>query len=107
MSLTLNFKVPNWIEVDELEVIDVVAHSNSSEAIVLVGENLNESKLCRPTIRLYLAELVNKDFEIVKELDAFMFDCKEQALSFVKRLPNLSALELILEIKKYKSLFTF
>ena len=65
--------------------------------IVFLGENFNgEDGL--PTIRLQLGKLNNHldYYELEKELEAFSFMTVEAALDFLERLPNMSALELIL-----------
>ena len=106
MNQLLNFTIPSWLELDELEVLSIELQSHDqNHAIVVVGENLDETKSCSPTIRLYLAERVDQTFECVKELDAYVFKTKEEAIAFSKKLPQLSALQLILE-KQTSLLFT-
>ena len=100
MNILLNFTIPSWLELDELQILSI-QQQNSNEAVVIVGENLDESKLCRPTIRLYLAKRLDQTFEFVKELDAFLFDSKEQAIDFSEKIPNLSALDLVVQRNKY------
>ena len=100
MNTLLNFTIPSWFELDELQVLSI-QQQNSKEAVVIVGENLDESKLCRPTIRLYLAERFNQSFECVKELDSFLFDSKEEAIEFSEKIPRLSALDLVVKRNKY------
>ena len=66
MNTLLNFTIPSWFELDELQVLSV-QQQNSDEAVVIVGENLDNTKLCCPTIRLYLARRLDQSFECVKE----------------------------------------
>ena len=100
MNTLLNFTIPSWLELDELQILSV-QQQNSNEAVVIVGENLDGSKLCRPTIRLYLAKRLDQSFECVKELDAFLFNSKEQAIEFSEKIPTLSALDLVVQRNKY------
>jgi hypothetical protein len=100
MNTLLNFTIPSWLELDELQILSV-QQQNSNEAVVIVGENLDDSKLCRPTIRLYLAKRLDQSFECVKELDAFLFNSKEQAIEFSEKIPTLSALDLVVQRNKY------
>ena len=100
MNTLLNYTIPSFLELDELQVLSI-QQQNSEEAIVIVGENLDESKLCCPTIRLYLAKCFEQSLECVKELDAFLFDSKEEAISFSEKIPHLTALDLIVQRNKY------
>ena len=100
MNTLLNYTIPSFLELDELQVLSI-QQQNSEEAIVIVGENLDESKLCCPTIRLYLAKRFEQSLECVKELDAFLFDSKEEAISFSEKIPHLTALDLIVQRNKY------
>ncbi len=100
MNTLLNFTIPSWLELDELQILSV-QQQNSNEAVVIVGENLDGSKFCRPTIRLYLAKRLDQSFECVKELDAFLFNSKEQAIEFSEKIPTLSALDLVVQRNKY------
>ena len=96
MNTLLNFNIPSWFELDELQILNV-QQQNSDEAVVIVGENLDKTKSCHPTIRLYLAKRLDETFECVKELDAFLFNSIEEAIDFSKKVVHLSALDLVVQ----------
>lgn len=98
MSTMLNFTIPSWFELDELQLLNFQQH-NMDEAVVIVGENLDKTKLSRPTIRLYLAKRLDQTFECVKELDAFLFNSIEEAIDFSEKIVHLSALDLVIQRK--------
>lgn len=96
MDTLLNFTIPSWFELDELQVLSV-QQLNSEEAVVIVGENLDETKICCPTIRFYLAKRLDQSFECVKELDSFLFSSIDEAINFSKEILHISALELLVK----------
>ena len=96
MNTLLNFTIPSWFELDELQVLNF-QQRNSDEVVVIVGENLDETKSCHPTIRLYLAKRLDETFECVKELDAFLFNSIEEAIDFSEKIVHLSALDLVVQ----------
>ena len=100
MNTMLNFTIPSLFELDELQVLSV-QQQNLDEAVVIVGENLDETKFCCPTIRLYLAKRIDQSFECVKELDSFLFNSIDEAVNFSKEILHISALELIVKRTKY------
>ena len=96
MNTILNFTIPTWFELDELQVLNF-QQRNSDEAVVIVGENLDKAKSSHPTIRLYLAKRLDETFECVKELDAFLFNSIEEALDFSEKIVHISALDLVIQ----------
>ena len=100
MNTLLNFTIPSWFELDELQVLSV-QQQNSDEAVVIVGENLDNTKLCCPTIRLYLARRLDQSFECVKELDSFLFNSIDEAIKFSQEILHISALQLVIQRNKY------
>lgn len=96
MNTLLNFTIPSWFELDELQILNF-QQQNSDEVVVIVGENLDKTKSCRPTIRLYLAKRQDETFECVKELDAFLFNSIEEAIDFSEKIVHLSALDLVIQ----------
>lgn len=100
MNTMLNFTIPSLFELDELQVLSI-QQQNADEAIVIVGENLDETKLCCPTIRLYLAKRFDQSFECVRELDSFLFNSIDEAINFSKEILHISALELVMQRNKY------
>ena len=100
MNTMINFTIPSWFELDELKVLSI-QQQNIDEAVVIVGENLEESKLSYPTIRLYLAKRFDQTFECVKELDSFLFNSVEEAIDFSNKIQHLSALDLVVQRNKF------
>jgi len=96
MNTLLNFTIPSWFELDELQILKF-QQQNSDEVVVIVGENLDKTKSCHPTIRLYLAKRQDEAFECVKELDAFLFNSIEEAIDFSEKIVHLSALDLVIQ----------
>ena len=103
MNQLLNFTIPSWLELDDLQLIGVeLIPNNEQQALVIVGDNLHAEKIHQPVVRLYLAEKVADTFECVKELDAYVFQTAERAMEFAESLPSLSALELLVALQNYR-----
>lgn len=83
---------------DKMEVIDVFINSeNSNSGLLLMGNDLypNSNK---SIIRLFLLQLLDGEYIVKEELQAFQFNNYDNALSFIKRLPEISALEFLIGI---------
>lgn len=103
MNQTLNFTIPSWLELDELELLGVeLLPNNEEQALVIIGDNLQAEKAHQPVVRLYLAEKVEEEFECIKELDAYVFTSAKHAIEFAESLPSLSALELLVALQNYR-----
>lgn len=88
----LNINIP--LELETMEAIQLIESPVvESLGILFMGENMNVGM---PTIRVYELEKIKDAFEIKNELQAFTFQSAEEAMMFVKRLPGMSALELLL-----------
>ena len=99
--------IPEWFELDELSTLKVVISPNTKDVgILLAGENLDLTKSCCPTVRLYLVNLINDKYELTRELDAFTFNSKEEAIEFSKSLPELTAMDLVMMMNKQSPVFT-
>lgn len=108
MNQQVEISIPNWLELDGLEIVYVeLLDENPSQAVVVVGENLDCQIHCRPIIRIYLAELSNDSFEITKELDALIFESKDAAKQFLEKLPKISAIQLITESTYFERTVTY
>lgn len=107
MSKQINVSIPEWFELDGLTTLQVVISPNREEVgILLAGENLDLTKTCCPTVRLYLVNMINGKFEITKELDAFTFESKEEALQFAQSLPEITAMDLVMMLNKQSPVFS-
>lgn len=106
MIKELNINIPQWFELDELNALHTVMNPVNDTGVLVAAENLNKEKECNPTIRLYLIELLEDQYELTQELDAFAFNCCEQAKEFSQKLPNMNAIDLVLYLNKRQPLFT-
>ncbi len=107
MNKQKEVSIPEWFELDGLRTLQVVISPKTKDVgILLAGENLDLTKICCPTVRLYLVNLINGKYELTKELDAFTFETKEEAIEFSKSLPELTAMDLVLMLNKQSPVFT-
>ena len=85
MNTQVNVIVPDFFALDGLEVLEInVDQKNPKVALVIVGDNLSVNSEFKPTIRYYLAERSNEYYKVIKEIDAYVFNSREEALDFVK-----------------------
>ncbi len=107
MTKQIEINVPEWFELDELDAIETIMSPISNETGILVaGENFNQSKACDPTVRLYLLQKIDGVFEVTKELDAFPFQSKDEAVQFSAKLPTLNAIDLVMLLNREQPIFT-
>ncbi len=106
MNNQIQLIIPEWFVLDELHIIETVIGDPLSETgMVIAGENLDATKYCCPTIRLYMIRLVGDQYELMKELDAFQFQSVEDAKAFCAKLPQLNAIDLIMLMNKEEPMF--
>ena len=107
MVKQIELNIPEWFELDGLSALHTVISPLSEEnGVLIAGENLDNSKCCNPIVRLYLITLLAEKYEVTKELDAFTFNCMDEARTFSEQLPNLSAIDLVMLLNKEKPLFS-
>ena len=107
MNNQIQVMVPEWFILDELHIIETIVNENTANVgIVVAGENFDASKHCCPTVRLYMIRLVDNQYELMKELDAFQFQTVEEAKAFSAKLPNLNAIDLIMMVNKEQPIFS-
>ncbi|MGN7476649.1 geranylgeranyl pyrophosphate synthase [Solibacillus silvestris] len=107
MNSQIQLIVPEWFVQDELHIIEtIVSEVSATTGIVIAGENFDASKQCNPTVRLYMIRLIENQFELIKELDAFQFETVEEAKLFCSKLPGLNAIDLIMLMNKEEPLFS-
>ncbi|MEO4052226.1 geranylgeranyl pyrophosphate synthase [Solibacillus sp. CAU 1738] len=106
MNKQIEINIPEWFELDGLSTLQVVISPNTDNVgIILAGENLDLTKTCCPTIRMYLVNLINGKYELTKELEAFTFNSKEEALQFSEKLPELTAIDLVMMLNNQTPVF--
>lgn len=106
MQLEVSVNVPEWFVADELHMLKTIVSPNAEEiGILMAGENLDATKRCRPTVRLYLMKLVNDRYEVTKELDAFQFKTTDEATKFSSKLPEINAIDLVLMLNREQPFF--
>ena len=107
MSKQIQINVPEWFVLDELHILATIISPNSENiGILIAGENFDSSKSCCPTVRLYLIRLIDDQYELIKELDAFQFNTSEEAKYFSSKLPDLNAIDLVMMLNKEEPVFT-
>lgn len=106
MQLDVAVNVPEWFVADELHMLKTIVSPNTEEVgILMAGENLDATKCCSPTVRLYLMKLVDNQYEVIKELDAFQFNTTDEAAKFSSKLPEINAIDLVLMLNKEQPFF--
>lgn len=86
--------IPEGFE-DNLEIITTIFSSTNEVGFAIVGEDMNPASL-RPVLRIYLLENVDSGWMLQEELQAFAFWNYDKAQSFLRDLPTMSALELLI-----------
>ncbi|MCM3722077.1 geranylgeranyl pyrophosphate synthase [Solibacillus isronensis] len=107
MNSQIQLIEPKWFVQDELHIIETIVSKTSADTgIVIAGENFDATKRCRPTVRLYMIQLLDDQYEITKELDAFQFDTAEEAKQFCAKLPEMTAIDLVMLMNKEEPVFS-
>lgn len=107
MNNQIQLILPEWFVLDELHIIETIVSKNSANiGIVVAGENFDMSKHCCPTVRLYMIRLIDNQYELMKELDAFQFESVEEAKAFSGKLPELNAIDLIMMMNREHPIFS-
>ena len=107
MTKQIEINVPEWFELDELNAISTIMSPIANGVGILVaGENLDLKKACYPTVRLYLLQEIEGKFEVTKELEAFPFQSKDEAIQFSTKLPTLNAIDLVMLLNREQPIFT-
>lgn len=106
MQVDVAVNVPAWFVEDGLHMLKTIVSPSAEEiGILMAGENLDATKCCHPTVRLYLMKLINNQYEVMKELDAFQFSTTDEAMRFSAKLPEINAIDLVLMLNKEQLLF--
>lgn len=93
----INFQLEENAKIEE-----VFFASNSDEVAILIT---SKKEYVNYIMRLYQLQLneANNKYEPVKELAAFSFQSESDLLSFLKRLPNMTALEILILLEDQRS----
>lgn len=106
MLKQVEVKIPEWFDLDDLRILHtIISPLNEDYGVVVASENFDNTKTCNPTVRLYLVQQVEGQYEFTKELDAFSFNSIEKALAFSAKLPSLNAIDLVMMLNKEELLF--
>ena len=107
MNSQIQLIVPEWFVQDELHIIEtIVGQVSATTGIVIAAENFDAKKKCLPTVRLYMMQLMDEQYELTKELDAFQFDTADEAKQFCAKLPTITAMDLIMLMNKEEPVFS-
>lgn len=92
--------VPEELLIGRILLSEIINRDYDKIALVLLGENMDLAKYRNElsTIRLYLFMKKGGEYVYEKELEAFSFDGLAPAFDFLKKLPNMSALDYILRV---------
>ncbi|ATP39451.1 geranylgeranyl pyrophosphate synthase [Solibacillus sp. R5-41] len=107
MNSQFQINVPEWFVLDELHILEtIISPTSNNMGIIVASENFDAKKRCYPTVRLYMIHLVDDQYELTKELDAFQFRSVEEAKQFATKLPNLNAMDFIMMLNKEEPAFS-
>ena len=95
----MKIDIPNHLK--HLDFLDVIFDSRSPMLILALGENIKSKGKKPAIIRLYLCMSKKGEFIVQCELEAFQFGSADAADSFIKRLPTMNAIELLLIKAKF------
>ncbi|MEG0386687.1 MAG: geranylgeranyl pyrophosphate synthase, partial [Solibacillus sp.] len=66
-----HINLPKWFVLDGLHIVEtIISPTTNNTGMIVASENFDAKKHCYPTVRLYMIQLVDSQFEITKELDA-------------------------------------
>lgn len=87
---------------ENTKIEEVFFASNSNEIAILVTSKKEYVNYIMRLYQLQLNEVSNK-YEPIKELAAFSFQNEPDLLSFLNRLPNMTALEILMLLEDQRS----
>ncbi|MDN4608046.1 hypothetical protein [Sporosarcina highlanderae] len=94
-------ELPNDLFDGMMYLTQVISPARDHVAIVIMGENMDEDAYDPDefsVIRLYLFIDDGRAFSPVQEIEAFSFKGLEDAYGFLKALPEMSAMDLMLRM---------
>lgn len=85
-------------ELDGMVLIEtLISLMQPNTGVIIVGENYVETSI-QPIVRLYLITWEDDDWVIETEMQAFAFNDLGSARRFVSDLPNLSAIDILIQM---------
>lgn len=101
MNNIVEVAIPEWFENDELVPLSTIVDTqDAAVGVLLAGDNLEKQRPYRPVVRVYLITLQNGKYEFTKEVSAFSFNSKEEAVRFTTKFSNYSTIELFVDLFK-------
>ncbi|KGR74517.1 hypothetical protein [Ureibacillus sinduriensis] len=101
MNNIVEVAIPEWFENDELVALStIVDKQDAAVGVLLAGDNLDKQRSYLPVVRVYLITLQNGKYEFAKEVSAFSFNSKEEAVRFTTKFSNYSTIELFVDLFK-------
>ncbi|MFP3919662.1 hypothetical protein U5N28_17815 [Lysinibacillus telephonicus] len=101
MRKNIEVNIPEWFKQDELFVLNtVVDEENEAIGVLFASDNFEQTRPYNPVVRVYSIRLNNGQYELEREISAFSFKSKAEAIAFSKNVVSYSATELLLDIHK-------
>lgn len=85
---------PNQLTKDMKIEEDIFPTIESDIGITTLSQQINSNHILRIYQLLYNHE--NENYEVVQELEAFTFQTRKELTDFIKKLPQLNAIEMLL-----------
>ena len=93
-------------EFEGMELLDtLISPAKSDLGIMILGENYSNGTEC-PTVRIYLINIEEDEWDFEGELQAFTFPNFVSAKRFVEELPSMSAIDLLLLLNGHQGTYT-
>ncbi|PUB08348.1 hypothetical protein [Paenisporosarcina sp. OV554] len=86
---------------DNMKIITTIFSSTKEVGLVIAGEDMYPTSE-HPILRIYLLEHIDLGWAIQEELHAFAFLNYDAARLFLEKLPNMSALELLIMMSAHE-----
>ncbi|MFP7199646.1 hypothetical protein SFC08_01610 [Lysinibacillus halotolerans] len=94
MSNMGQVEIPEWFELDGLEMLNTIINDQQLNGILLAGDNLEQARPYNPVVRIYLINLQQEKYEIVREVGAVTFKSKEEVTDFASNITSYSLIDL-------------
>ncbi|MDN4495321.1 hypothetical protein [Ureibacillus aquaedulcis] len=93
--------IPEWFENDELVALTtIVDEQDATVGVLLAGDNLDKHRPYLPVVRVYSITLQNGKYEFTKEMSAFSFNSKEEAINFTTKFSSYTTINLFVDLLK-------
>ena len=99
MVKQIEVNVPDWFEQNGLNVLTYVQNPIDEQVgILLASESLITRTEKSVVVRVYLLQLLDGQYEVVKEIESYPFNNLARAKQFAERLPNLNVIDFLLSL---------